>query len=233
MDHDVKSQLNRAEELFSELKSSYDNDLKERKISEKTKNLCPEILSKVRNILDQVIFKYFEKNYLLKLSEEDKSNAKVYFPIVSKKEDLKSILGRAKMNNLENDNLNFYRYLESIQPFNKNYEWLINLRNFSNDHHIRLTPQTIKINRETRLGNAVVISGNGSVAMSNCLIDGIPVNSKNIAMEPLENFDPRLNVQRIDWNSLVFAGTEIDILELCKISIIGSKKIIEDIFKFI
>lgn len=203
MDKDIESQLDRAKKLLRDLEISCNNDLQNKKVSEETKNLCPEVLLKIRRLLDQTMYKYYEKNYLQKLPETDKKSAKVYFPIVSKKENLKSILGQAKMSNLDKSNPDFYQYLESIQPYNKEYSWLSHLRDFSNEAHIQLTPQIIKEDNETRLGKSVRVTGNG-VAMYGCLIDGIPINSNNINTEPLENFDPRLNVQRITWVSFCF-----------------------------
>lgn len=232
MDKDIKSQLNRAKMLLQDLEKSCNNDLRERKISEETKNLCPEILLKIRRLLDQVFYKYYEKHHLQKLSEIDKKSAKVYFPIVSKKEDLKSIFGRAKINNLEKDNPDFYKYIESIQPFNKEYLWLNHLRDFSNEAHIRLTPQIIEEKNETRLGSAVRVTGKG-VSMSNCLIDGIPVNSKDINMEPLKNFDQRLNVKRITWALFLFFGTDINMFHLCKKSVEEGERIIKKVSEFI
>ncbi len=232
MDENIQSQLNRAKSLFQDLEKSCNNDLRNKKISEETKNLCPEVLLKIRRLLDQAIYKYYKIHYFPKLSEVDKKSAKVYFPIVSKKESLKSILGMAKMGNLETNNSVLYNYLESIQPYNKEYSWLNNLRDFSNEAHIQLTPQTIKHENETRLGSAVVVTGKG-VSMNNCFIQGIPVNSKDINTEPLENFDPRLNVQRITWVSFLFSGTDINILYLCKKSIEDGEKIIKKVLEFV
>src|SRR3989338_10412974 len=101
MDQDIQSQLERARELLQDLEAACNNDLQAKNVSGKTKNLSQEVLTKIKHLLDQVIYKFFEKHYLQNLSEVDKKSAKVYFPIVSKKEDLKSVFGRAKMSDLE------------------------------------------------------------------------------------------------------------------------------------
>jgi len=144
MNQDIQSQIDRAEELLQELENSCNTDLNSQNISDKTKNLTQEVLLKVRHLLDQSIYRFFKKHYHQKLSEADKESARVYFPIASKREDLKSMLGRAKMATLEKDFPNFYRFLDSVQPYNNDYLWLNYLKDFSNEKHIRLTPQTRK-----------------------------------------------------------------------------------------
>jgi len=64
MDEDIQSQLERAKELLRELEKACDNDLQAKNVSGKTKNLSQEVLLKVRHLLDQAIYKFFEKNYL-------------------------------------------------------------------------------------------------------------------------------------------------------------------------
>lgn len=142
MDQDAKSQIERAEELLHDLEVSCNSDLNSQKVSEKTRNLTQEVLLKIRHLLDQSVYRFFEKHYSKKLSEKDRESAKVYFPIVSKREDLKSVLGRAGMPTLEKDYPEFYHFLDSVQPYNSDYLWLKHLKDFSNEKHIRLTPQT-------------------------------------------------------------------------------------------
>lgn len=232
MEKSIQSQLDRAKELLQELEKSCNVDLESQNVSEKTKNLTQEVLLKIRHLLDQVIYKFFEKYYFSSLSDLDKKIAKVYFPIVSKKDDLKSILGRAKMTGLEKDHPDFYKFLDSVQPYNLDYLWLKQLAELSAEKHIRLTPQTIKKVKETRLGNAVRVRG-AKISMHNCLVNGIPVNSEDINETPLENFDPRLKVQRVTWGSFTFEGTDINAFWLCKKSVEDGEKIIKRVLEFL
>jgi hypothetical protein len=114
MDQDIQSQLDRAKELLQELESTCNIDLQAKEVSGKTKNLTQEVLLKIKHLLDQSIYKFFEKHYLPNLTEADKKSAKVYFPVVSKKEDLKSVLGRAKMGDLETSHQDFYKFRQRI-----------------------------------------------------------------------------------------------------------------------
>lgn len=233
MDQDIQSQLDRSRELLQELESSCKVDLQVKDVSGKTKNLSQEVLLKIRHLLDQSIYKFFEKYYLPNLSDADKKSAKVYFPIVSKKEDLKSALGRSKMGDLETKYQDFYKFIDSIQPYNQDYLWLNHLAKFASEKHIKLTPQTLKSENETKLGNAIHVGRGAKVIMRNCLINGIPINSENINETPLENFDSRLNVRRVTWISFLFKNTDISVLGLCKKSVEGGESIIKKILEYL
>jgi len=233
MDQDIQSQLDRAKELLQELEKACDNDLRTENVSGRTKNLSHDVLIKIKRLLDQSMRKFFEKYYSPNLSDKDKKSAKVYFPIASKKDDLRSILGRAKMSNLETSHQDFYKFIDSVQPYNKDYLWLRYLRDYANITHIRLTPQILKKDNETKLGNAVHVGrGAKGVSMRNCSINGIPVNSKDINLEPLENFDQRLNIQRTTWVSFLFEDSDVNVLWLCKKSIECGEKIIRKVLEF-
>ena len=239
MDKDIKFQIERAKELFQELENSCNSDLASQKVSDKTKNLTQEVLLKIRHLLDQSIYKFFEKNYLPKLTQQEIKSVKVYFPIVTKKEDLRSILGRSKMSTLENDFPDFYNFLDSIQPYNNNYLWLKMLADFSAEKHIRLTPQTKK---ETKTMTAK--TENVSVTMpidnpnfsvhqgSNCqvFIGGVPVRFTNQGIMPLS---PGLKTEITRWISFLFENTEINVLWLCKKAVNDGSKIIEKVFDFL
>lgn len=228
---EIKSQIERAYELLNDLENSVDGDLLSQNVSDRTRNLTQELLIKIRRFMDQSFRRFFEKHYLSCLTETNKE-VKLYFPITDRKEDLKSQLGLSKMADLEYKHPTFYAFLDSIQPYNKNYDWLKYLRKYSNEGHIKLTPQTIAQENETILGNCIKAGRGARVLMKNCLVNGVPVDSENINESPLESFDPRLNVKRITWVSLRFLDTDIDVLSLCKQSTKEAEKIIEEVFNF-
>lgn len=233
MDQDIQSQLDRAKELLQELENACNTDLQAKDVSGKTKNLAQEVLLKVRHLLDQSIYKFFEKHYLPNLSETDKKSAKVYFPIVSKKEDLKSVLGMAKMGDLETNHKDVYKFIDSVQPYNTDYSWLKSLSDLAKDKHIKLTTQTIKKENETKIGNAVHVGKGAKVSMHNCLVGNVPVNSEDINETSIEDFDPRLNVQRMTWVSFLFESTDINVLWLCKKSVEDGERIIKKVLEFV
>lgn len=240
MDQDIKSQLDRAKELLQELEKTCDNDLQAKNVSGKTKNLSQEVLLKIRHLLDQAIYKFFEKYYLLNLSASDKKSARVYFPIISKKEDFKSALGRAKMIDLETSHIDFYKFLDSVQPYNQDYLWLKHLTDYSSDKHIRLTPQTRIETKELRInsGGASMSLGQGAsiqighgamIQIGNAIIPG----GQNINVNNPAQFYGQGNQEIITWVSFQFEGSNVDVFQLCKKSVEDGEKIIKKILEFL
>ena len=239
MDEDIQSQLDRVKELLQELEKACDNDLQEKNISGKTKNLSQEVLLKVRHLLDQAVYKFFEKHYLPNLSDSDKKSAKVYFPIVSKKENLKSVLGIAKMTNLEIDYPDLYKFLDSVQPYNIEYSWLKLLSNFSTDKHKKLTPQIKKENKtmtaKTEHISVTMPIDNPSFSVHQgegvqISIGGVPVKFTNQGIIPLA---PGLQTEVVKWVSFLFEDSDINVVWLCKKSIEDGEKIIKKVLEFV
>lgn len=231
MDQDIQSQLDRAKELLQALEKACDDDLQTKNVSGKTKNLSQEVLLKVRHLLDQSIYKFFEKHYLPNLSEADKKSAKVYFPTVSKSDDLKSVLGRAKMGDLETKHQDFYKFIDSVQPYNQDYLWLKYLANYASEKHIRLTPQT---KMETK--RVTVTRGGGSVSWGSGVTFGGGVSVMGVPIDPATQLPVPNNIAETkveNWVSFLFEGSDINVLGLCKKSVEDGEKIIKKVLEFV
>src|SRR3990167_7947922 len=231
MDQDIQSQLERARELLQDLEIACNNDLQAKNVSGKTKNLSQEVLTKIKHLLDQVIYKFFEKHYLQNLSEVDKKSAKVYFPIVSKKEDLKSVFGRAKMSDLETKYGDFFNFLDSIQPYNQDYLWLKYLANYASEKHIKLTPQ-----KKTEIKRVTVSRCSGSVSWGPGVTFGDGVSVMGVPINPATQMPVPNNVVETkieNWVSFLFDDSDINVLWLCKKSVEDGEEIITEILKFI
>jgi hypothetical protein len=231
MDQDIQSQLDRAKELLQELEKACDSDLQAKNVSGKTKNLSQEVLLKVRHLLDQAVHKFFEKHYFDNLSDSDKKSAKVYFPIVSKNDDLKSVLGRAKMGDIETSYRDFYKFIDSIQPYNQDYLWLKHLADYASEKHVRLTPQT-----KTETKRVTVSRGGGSVSWgpgvtfgSGVRVMGVPIDP--VTQMPIPNNTTETKVE--NWVSFLFEGSDVNVLWLCKKSVEDGEKIIKKILEFV
>jgi len=231
MNQDIQSQLNRAKELLAELENACNADLQAKDVSGKTKNLSQEVLTKIRYLLDQSIYKFFEKHYLSNLFESDKKSAKVYFPVVSKKEDLKSVLGRAKMGDLEISYKDFYKFIDSIQPYNQDYLWLKHLANYASEKHIRLTPQT-----KTETKRVTVSRGGGSVSWGSGVTFGGGVSVMGVPIDPATQMPVPNNIAETkieNWVSFLFEGSDVNVLWLCKKSVEDGEKIIKKVLEFV
>ena len=230
MDQDIQSQLDRAKELLQELENACKNDLQAKNVSGKTKNLTQEVLLKIRHLLDQAIYKFFERHYLSDLSDSDKRSARIYFPIVSKREDLKSILGRAKMSDLEMKYCNFYQFLDSIQPYNQDYSWLRHLADYSSEKHIRLTPQT-----KTETRKVTVSRDGGSVSWTPGVTFGKGVSIMGVPIDPstqLPVSNDLVETKIENWISFLFEGSNVNVLWLCKKSVEHGEGIIQKILEY-
>ncbi|MFQ6083642.1 MAG: hypothetical protein ACE5WD_09800, partial [Candidatus Aminicenantia bacterium] len=187
----------------------------------------------------QTLYRFFEKHISPKLAEKEKKVARVYFPAVNKKEDLKSVLGRAKMGSLQTDYPDLFNFLDSVQPYNNDFLWLKYLTDFAGEKHIRLTPQT-----KTETKKMTASTENISVSMpiddpnfsvrqsANCQIsiDGVPVRFTNQGIVPLA---PGLKTKVTTWVSFQFEGTNINALWLCKEAVNKGEKIIKQFFSII
>lgn len=231
MDQDIKSQIIRAKELLNELEKSCVVDLEGKVVSERTKNLTQEILVKMRNVLDQSMYTFFEKNVAPNISCEDKNKARIYFPICRNEAGLRSTLGRGMMSGLEKSHPDIFLFLESYQPYyHDNNAWLEEFSKYSNEKHIQLTPQEVKEENETTISNAVHVGRGAKVVMRNCLVDGVPVDVGDINLTPMERFDPRLKIKRMTWISFNFKDTDINILLLCKKVVSETERLVEVFF---
>lgn len=231
MDQDIQSQIDRANELLQELEKACNNDLQAKNVSGKTKNLSQEILLKIKHLLDQSFYKFFEKHYLPSLSKPDKDTARIYFPVIPKKEDFKSVLGRAKMSDLETRHHDFYAFIESIQPYNQGCAWIKDLASLASEKHTRLTPQT-KI--ETR--RVTVSSGNGSVSWGSGVTFGNGVSVMGVPINPITQMPVQNNIAETkveNWVSFLFEGTDVNVLFLCKKSVEEGEKIVKKILEFV
>lgn len=231
MDQDFQSQLDRAKELLQALEKACDGDLRAKDVSGKTKNLSQEVLLKVRHLLDQSIYKFFEKHYLSNLSDTGKKSAKVYFPIVSKNDDLKSVLGRAKMGDLEASHQDFYKFIDSVQPYNKDYLWLKYLANYASEKHIRLTPQT-----KTETKRITVSRGGGSVSWGSGVTFGGGVSVMDVPIDPATQMPVPNNVAETkveNWVSFLFEDSNVNVLWLCKKSVEDGEKIVKKVLEFV
>jgi hypothetical protein len=236
MNEELSSQFVRARELQQDLIKSITNDLSDELVSTKTRNLTQELLVKIRSILDQVMYSFFENEILPCLDESEKKKAKVYFPIVSKKGDLKSVLGRFKVKDLDQTHPNIFNFLESIQPYNKNYEWLTYLVQYSNEKHIRLTPQKRIEHKRLSMGSngaGITLTGGASISLgrgASISIGGRRIYGNQVITPDSNHIfsDPNLDIKKEKWVAFVFENSNINVLKFCEISINKTEKIIND-----
>lgn len=210
--------LARADELLIELEDEYNNCLKAQNITERAKNLTHEVLEKLRSALDHTMMIVWNKYIAPNLSEQDKSRARVYFPIVGNSNALRSTLGRGCMADLDKVHKNLYDFVLKQQPFScGENQWLDLLAQIAAEgKHVRLTPQKRKENYRIKVsgpeGGSVswdpssVRFGHGVSVM------GVPIDPITQRIVPT----PGVTEQAETWVSFIFESYGINALGFCK-----------------
>ena len=135
--------LDRAKEFSLELKEEHDNCIESGKITNRIKIITHDVLSKCRQALDLSWKIFWERDYAPNLSNNEREQSKVYFPISKSPNGISSILGMAKIRDLEIRNNQLFNFINDIQKFsNPDNNWLLDLRNLDNTaKHIKLISQ--------------------------------------------------------------------------------------------
>lgn len=236
--NDINSQIDRANTILEELKQSGNNDLLQQEISDKTKNLTQEVLVKMRSVFDQTMNSFYD-NFIEPNLETNEKRPNVYFPIVNNNNDLKPLLGRYRMKDLADTHPKIFNFIDSVQPYNSQYEWMKFFVTYSNDKHIRLTPQKRKETNRLTLGygGASMSLGDGcsislppgsSISMGGKTIYGgqqISPDSKFIRAES------GMDIKKEKWIAFTLADSDVNSLGLCENVVHEGRNIINKFFQ--
>jgi hypothetical protein len=209
--------LDRADELVVDLEGEYKKCLQLQSVNERAKNLTHEVLEKLRHSLDHAMYIVWEKHVAPTLSEEDKSRARVYFPITNKLSGFRSLLGRGKMSDLEKAHNNIYGFLLSKQPFSSaENRWLVILsENAALGKHVHLTPQKrtetrrIKVSRE---GGSVSWDPSSVKFGGEVSVMGAPIDSNTQRIIPTPGVTEQVEI----WVSFILDSYGVNALAFCK-----------------
>jgi len=133
------------------------------------------------------------------------------------------------MSDLETKHCKFYRFLDSIQPYNRDYSWLRHLADYSSEKHTRLTPQT-KTEKRGR------ITVGGSVSWTPNVIFGKGVSVMGVPIDPSTQLPVSSDLveTKIENSiSFLFEGSNVNVLWLCKKSVEDGEKIIQKILEYL
>jgi len=215
---DIKSILDRADELLKDLEEEYNGCLQAHNVTKRAENITHEILEKLRSALDQTMFQAWEEYVSHNLSDRQKKSARVYFPIANDENSFRSILGRGFMTDLDRIHKNLYNFLLKRQPFtSEDNQWLDLLSKIAAEgKHIRLTPQKRTETRRIEVSRA----GGGSVSWdpssvrfgSGVSILGAPVDPKTQKPVPTPGVIEQVEI----WVSFILEGYEVNALGFCK-----------------
>lgn len=191
-------------------------------VSDEVRNITQDMLTRLNKLLDIVMYQYFEIKIFPNLTskEKEKIENKIQFPIVPKKEDFESMLGKIGLLGVENRDGRLISLLEQYQPYQVGQEWIKYLRDHANLCHRKLIPQKKTKETSLTLGDSIKISDSAMVKMSNCVVNGIPIKELIVDKGAVSgHIDPRLNPRVETKVTYLFEGTEINVLWLCQKSL--------------
>jgi hypothetical protein len=193
MNEEIKSEIERARELFQELKTECEKRMLETSVHPRILNLAVEVLSKLRSILDHTAYVIFESKISPKLNTAETKKTKVYFPIADDEQGFRSQLGISKFLGLETESPATFQALRNTQPFiSSNNEWLATLRNLSNvGKHVHLVRQARQVTKRT-----TVTGPSGSVSWGEGVTFGQGVSIMGAPVDPrTQNIVPTPGIQ--------------------------------------
>ena len=218
---EIQTQLSYLRTRFAELLKLCQAEFGTPGVSDEVRNVTQDMLTRLNKLLDILMYEYFENKIFpnLTLKEKEKIENKIQFPIVSKKEDFKSMLGKIGLTE-EFRESRLLSLLEQYQSYQPGQEWLKYLRDYANLCHRKLIPQKKRKETSLTIGDVVKISDSATVTMNNCVVNGIPIDELIVDKGTVQGqIDPRLN-PRVETQVIYsFEGTDINVLWLCQKSL--------------
>jgi len=230
MDAELRSMLDRADELLVELEEEFSRCLGTQHVSDRARNLTHEILDKLRSSLDQVMRRAWEKSVSPHLSQAERQTARIYFPIGPDMHSFRSTLGRGCMTELATSSPQLHQFLLSKQPFtSEDNHWLRVLSELAAEgKHVRLAPQKREETRRitvtrpkcgTVSWDPPVVQFGPGVSIFNA-----PVDPQTQRIVPTPGVTERLEA----WVAFVIDGHEINALGFCRDACAGTRQLIEE-----
>jgi hypothetical protein len=154
-----------------------------------------------------------------------KPGARFYFPILPNSNQFATKVAEW-FPGLQTSSPALWSYLESIQPYQSDYEWLGNFNRVNNDNkHVDLVEQTrIEVEQVHAGFQGGSVTWNPAKVRygSSVVIHGVPVDPRTQMPVP----SPSLKVERITWVDFHFAGVGVSALGLLKAAVPGISTII-------
>lgn len=227
--NDIDALIEKISHQYINIVSLYKSSLENKEVGSSLKIEVKNYFENARSILD------YSAHDIANIFEIE--NKMIYFPITRKYRNKDNFEKCIKKNlpGLKSKNLEIYNYLESIQPFNKEFSWLADFATLNIDSkHIRLTPQVINeraIGFNMKRNNTEFIS-HGSFFYGDVKIK---LNDTIVSIDPSTQFPKEtlgVDIKQEKWTSFLFEGS-IDVLNLLKNIHDNVPLIIDNIYKIL
>jgi len=207
---DINALLKRSASDFDALRGKYEQCLHEQTITADLKIDIKNLAGNLRSVLDYIASDIRDSH-----CPSAKLNDSFYFPILP---NVASFKGQCTKwyPGLQNSCPDLWSYLESIQPYHKDYEWLGHFNRLNNENkHESLVEQTRtetkRVNVEFR-GGGVSWNPDAVKFGSGVPIGGVPVNPATQMPVP----HPSQTVEVLTWVDFRFGGINVSALALLK-----------------
>jgi len=225
--HDINALLKRSAGDFDTLRGKYERCLHEQTISADLKIDIKNLSGNLRSVLD-----YIANDIRDTHCPSAKLDDSFYFPILP---DVASFNGQCKKwyPGLQNSCPDLWSYLESIQPYHKDYQWLgyFNRLNNENKHDSlveQIRTETTRVN--VKFGGGRVSWDPDAVKFgSGVRIGGVPVNPATQMPVPHSS----QTVEAVTWVDFRFDGINVSALALLKNSLEGIYEIAQCVRKWL
>ena len=200
----IEALIKRCKDDFSKLKTDYEKSLSEKKISEELKIDIKNIFENLRSCLDYIAHDIVESQ-----CPSANPKKKLYFPIRSSRADFDSCI-KTSYPDLDTNNTPLHDYLESIQPYNKQWLGDFNKLNNNNKHQDLAEQSKSEIKRVTVTGQ-----GGGSVSWGpgvkfggGVSVMGVPIDPNTQLPVPNKTVETKI----INWVDFRFKETGQSVL---------------------
>jgi hypothetical protein len=217
-----------AEKRFDELVAEYDACLHSKSVSPAALQLTHDVCMHLRSALDRTARRYWDMRVSPSLTEKDRNDAKVYFPIAKDIANMDATLGRWRWKSVRDQHQPVYDYFLANQPFSSpSLSWL----HITNElavagKHIDLLPQTrIEERRITVSTKGGQVSwGPGVTFGPGVSVMGAPVDPRTQRIVPTPGVTERIEV----WVHFLLKDYNVNAAAVCKDACMGTRRIVSE-----
>jgi len=229
MDAELKSVLDRADELLQDLSQEYAKCVGTQNVTFRAQNLFHEVLLKLRSALDMAMVRIWEMHVDPKLDDTKRRKVAkdVYFPICKDLKDFNAALAKVHIRHLEQDETELYELILNAQPFSTKQSDMAKLRDWSNlGKHVRLVRQECDARPATR-----VMTPQGTIIHT----DGVTFHGPHIMGVPIDPATRQLvssantQIKQVTYVSFTVEESGTDPIIFCGRMCQGTRKFLERI----
>lgn len=227
MDAELKSVLDRADELLQDLLQEYDKCVGTQNVTFRAQNLFHEVLLQLRSALDMTMVRIWEKYAAPNLGENERPDVarRVSFPICETPKKFKKALAKIHIRHIEQDEKELYDLILKAQPFCTKRADLANLKDWSNlGKHVRLVRHECDARPATRVtthqGTMIYTHG---VRFHGQHIMGAPIDPVTDRIVPA----PNVQIEDITYVSFALEDSETNPIVFCQSLCQSTRKFLE------